>query len=63
MPFPMKVETLHRLTDSDAKELWHFRANLKKALCLLVKKEFFINADIDARTDTVQVVRKHQIEA
>jgi hypothetical protein len=63
MPFPMKVETIHRLTDSDAKELWHFRADLKKALGLLVDKSFFISAVIDPRTDTVQVVRKHQIEA
>jgi len=63
MPFPMKVKTLHRLTDSNAKELWHFHADLKKALTLLVDKAFFISVVIDPRTDIVQVVRKHQIEA
>lgn len=60
LPFAYKVETLHRLTDSDAKSLRHFRADLKKALGLLVEKEFFLSAMIDPRTDTAQVVRRHR---
>lgn len=32
VPFPVKVETLRRLSGSTAKELYHFRATLKKAL-------------------------------
>jgi len=63
MPFPYKVENLHRLTDSDAKSMRHFREDLKKALGLLVERGFLLTAVIDARTDTVQVVRKHQVEA
>lgn len=63
LPFPIKVETLHRLTDSDMKELRHFRAELKKALTLLTTKGFFLTAGINAHTDTVQVARKHQVEA
>jgi hypothetical protein len=63
MPFHYKVENLHRLTDSDAKSMRHFRADLKKALGLLIERGFFLSAIIDPRTDTVQVVRKHQIEA
>ena len=31
-PFPMKVETLHRLCGSEAKLLKHFRAELREAL-------------------------------
>lgn len=61
-PFPYKVEKLHMLTDSNTKSLRHFRANVKEALEILVNKGFFISAVIDSRTDTVQVVRKHQIE-
>jgi len=61
-PFPMKVETLHKLTDSDTKELRHFRADLKKALALLVAKGFLLTAQIDPHTDAVKVTRKHQPE-
>ena len=63
VPFPYKIEKLHQLTDSDTKSMRHFRANVKEALEILVGKHFFISAVIDPRTDTVQVVRKHQIEA
>ena len=63
MPFHYKVENLHRLTDSDAKSMRHFRADLKKALGLLVAHGFFLTAVVDARTDTVQVVRKYQPES
>lgn len=63
VPFPYKIEKLHQLTDSDTKSMRHFRANVKEALEILVDKGFFISAIIDPRTDTVQVVRKHQIEA
>ena len=31
-PFPLKVETLHRLCGSDAKQLFHFREKLREAL-------------------------------
>jgi hypothetical protein len=31
-PFPMKVETIHRLCRSDSKQLFHFRARLRASL-------------------------------
>lgn len=34
-PFPMKVETLHRLCGSEAKQMAHFRADLRDALSRL----------------------------
>jgi hypothetical protein len=55
--FPLKVETLHRLTGSDVKELRKFRYKLKLALQLLVDKGFFRSAQIDPRTDLVVVER------
>lgn len=59
-PFPYKVETLHRISDSQTKDLRHFRYKLKAALAKLVEEDFFLSAEIDARTDLVSVVRKHQ---
>lgn len=34
-PFPMKVETLHRLCGSDSNHMFHFRADLRDALAKL----------------------------
>ena len=61
-PFSYKVETLHRLTASEIADLRKFRYKLKKALESLVEKEFLLSAFIEAKTDLVHVVRKHQIE-
>ena len=36
-PFPMKVETLHRMCGSEAKQMAHFRADLRDALSKLVE--------------------------
>lgn len=36
-PFPMKVETLHRLCGSEAKQMSHFRADLRDALSRLAQ--------------------------
>lgn len=60
-PFPYKVETFYRLTDSGIAELRKFRYSLKKALERLVAEGFLLSATIDPRTDTVIVVRKHQL--
>ncbi|MTW23030.1 Replication initiator protein A [Allochromatium palmeri] len=34
-PFPLKVKTLHQLSGSEAKQLYHFRAELRDALACL----------------------------
>lgn len=36
-PYPYRVETLHRLCGSEAKQLYHFRAELKSALTKLAE--------------------------
>lgn len=56
-PFPYKVETLHRLTGSEIKQLRQFKYKLKQALALLVERGFLVRATIDARTDLVTVER------
>lgn len=56
-PFPFKVETLHKLTASGAKELRTFRAKLKIALALLVECGFFLSARVDTKSDLVVVER------
>ena len=56
-PFPFKVETLHKLTASGAKELRTFRAKLKIALALLVECGFFLSARVDLKSDLVVVER------
>ena len=61
-PFPYKVATLHRLTDSGIADLRKFRYKLRKALDVLVERRFLLGAAIDANTDLVQVQRRHQIE-
>lgn len=62
-PFPYKVATLHRLTDSGIADLRKFRYKLRQALATLVERSFLLKADIDANTDLVQVQRRHQVEA
>ena len=59
MPLPYKVATFHRLTDSGIAELRQFRFKLKAALARLVEEGFLISAEIDPRTDTVIVHRRH----
>jgi len=56
-PFPHKVETLHKLTASNAKDLRTFRPKLKAALALLVERGFFLSARIDPKSDLVIVER------
>lgn len=56
-PFPCKVETLHRLTASDAAKLFQFRYKLRKALDLLVERGFLLSANIDLQSDLVTVER------
>jgi len=56
-PFPHKVETLHKLTASKAKELRTFRGKLKIALQILVDKGFLLSARIDPKSDLVIVER------
>lgn len=56
-PLPYSVTRLKELTGSEIKELYQFRYKLKKALELLVEKQFFLTAHIDARTDLVLVER------
>ena len=57
VPFPHKVETLHKLTASETKELRMFRSKLKTALALLVERGFFLTAHIDLKSDLVIVER------
>jgi len=57
VPFPHKVETLHKLTASETKELRMFRSKLKTALALLVERGFFLTAHIDPKSDLVIVER------
>lgn len=61
-PFPVKVETLHKLTNSGVKELYKFRYSLKKALAALVDSGFFLDARIDPKSDLVYVERKADIK-
>lgn len=57
VPFPHKVETLHKLTASKIKETRKFRYELKAALSLLVDSGFFLSARIDPKSDLVYVER------
>ncbi|MBV5310124.1 MAG: Replication initiator protein A [Chromatium okenii] len=45
-PYPMKVETLHKLSGSEAKKTFHFREELRDALTKL-NKEFGWSYEID----------------
>lgn len=60
-PFPLKVETLHRLTGSKIAEMRKFRYKLKLALEELVERGFLVSAKIDPRTDLVIVERARAI--
>lgn len=57
IPFPMKVETIHKLMASEIKELRMFRSKLKISLSLLVDHGFLLTATIDPHTDNVIVER------
>lgn len=57
MPFPYKVETYHKLTGSEIKELRQFRYKLRQALELLVERGFLLSAKIDPKSDLVIVER------
>ena len=59
-PFDYSVAKLYELCGSETAELRQYRYNLRKALELLVDKDFFASAVIDARTDLVKVVRRSQ---
>lgn len=56
-PYPIKTDTLHKLTGSKIKELRKFRYELKAALILLVTSKFFLSAHIDPKSDLVHVVK------
>lgn len=55
-PFPYSVATIHRLCGSQAKQLFHFRANLRKALEELKSIGFLKDWSIDDK-DLVHVKR------
>lgn len=56
VPYAHSVRFLHRQCGSQTKELFHFRANLKKALDELVKEGFLVTWSID-KNDLVHVTR------
>lgn len=56
-PYPIRVETLHKLCSSETRELKRWRFMLRKALCLLVDSGFFLKATIDPKSDLVHVER------
>lgn len=60
-PFPMKVETLHKLTGSKIAEMRKFRYKLKIALEELVDRGFLVSAKIDPRSDLVIVERARAV--
>ena len=62
-PYPYSVETLHKLCGSKTKDLNKFRYKLKEALADLVEVGFFIEAQVDPRSDTVMVKRRARVLA
>lgn len=54
-PFPMKVETLHRLCGSEAQQMKHFRSELRQALDRLAEATGWTNEIDDA--DLVHVAK------
>jgi hypothetical protein len=56
-PYPLKVKTLHTLCGSEIEELFHFRAELKKALAELVQADLLTGWEI-SRADTVSVRKR-----
>jgi hypothetical protein len=57
-PFPMKPDTLHRLSGSQVKEPRKFRQMLRTELDALVKVGFLETWDIDGKTGLVHVLRR-----
>lgn len=57
-PFALKIETLHKLTASQTKEVRKFKVDLKKALAALVDCGFFLSAKVDDKSGLVTVERK-----
>jgi hypothetical protein len=62
VPFPLKVETVHRLTGSEAANMRQFRYKLRLALEDLVEKGFLSGARIDPHTDLVIVERNKALQ-
>jgi hypothetical protein len=59
-PFPVKVETIKKLSGSQTKELRDFRAKLKHALDLLEKNGDITAWEIEATTDLVHMFRDNK---
>jgi hypothetical protein len=57
MPFPVKVETIKKLSGSQIKELRDFRVKLKRALDLLKKNGDITAWEIELTTDLVHMFR------
>lgn len=56
-PFPLKVETIHRLCGSSTRSLPKFRQLLKRALDELIEVGFFESWKLDNPTQLIQVTR------
>lgn len=56
-PYPIRVATLHKLCNSDTRELKKWRFMLRKALMLLVDSKFLLSAHVEEKTDLVIVER------
>lgn len=56
-PFPLKVETIHRLCGSSTQSLPKFRQLLKRALDELIEVGFFECWELDNRTQLIHVIR------
>jgi hypothetical protein len=56
-PYPYKVETLRELSGSRTAELYHFRANLRRALADWTATGDIQGWQIDPETDLVQITR------
>jgi hypothetical protein len=59
-PFPVKVETIKKLSGSHIKELRDFRMKLKHALELLKQNNDILEWKIEAGTDLVHIIRNQQ---
>jgi hypothetical protein len=62
-PFPMKVTTFKELSGSQVEKLYHFRADLRKALTRLVDVGFLDSWLIDPGSDLVAVKRRPRTAA
>jgi hypothetical protein len=56
-PFPLKVETIHRLCGSNTQSLPKFRQLVKRALDELIEVGFLERWELDSGTQLIQVVR------